>query len=166
MGDHELWFVRTDTCYEGGLLRSWCWESQVMWLPPLKSRPRNMRRLLLPKPCFFQKKNKTLVVQCTRTRVNGVFPTAPWQQSDILSILSYQAYHFFQEWQCAVDEEKEALRLNLRCSRKFSPICQQNSDASQDALKFVPDFKAMMHSFQMMYDILLVKVDRLAGKSI
>ena len=31
------------------------------------------------------------------------------------------------------------IRQGLRCCRKWSPICQQNSDASQDALKLVPD---------------------------
>ena len=47
---------------------------------------------------------------------------------------------------------------------KMSPICQQNSDASEDALKWFPD--SQNDSFPNMYDILEAKVDRLVGKSI
>ena len=48
--------------------------------------------------------------------------------------------------------------------RKLSPICQQNSDASEDAQKWFPD--SQNDSFPNMYDILEAKVDRLVGKSI
>ena len=37
------------------------------------------------------------------------------------------------------NDSAENIGQGLRCCRKFSPICQQKSNASQDALKWFPD---------------------------
>ena len=62
---------------------------------------------------------------------------------------------------------RKRIGQGLRCCRKWCKVCQQNSDASQDALALVHNssFEAQ-HAKDSEYDNMYrAKVDRLAGKT-